>query len=429
MPGVDPASVTIMIKPVGARCTGTCAYCYYGPGEQSGGTGETMEFNVLESVFAGYLPRAPGCVTIAWQGGEPTLAGLPFFRRAVQAAARHARPGQTVTHTLQTNGTLLNEAWCRFLRDNRFLVGLSIDGPRHLHDSYRTLRSGGSSHEAAASAFRSLRDHGVACNVLSVIHDGNVHAPDEVLGHLLDLGARWLQFIPVIEWTPDEGSGSKRPASWCPDPLAYGRFLCRILDLWLARHRDSVSERAIDALIYRMTTGVESLCTAASLCARQLTVESDGSVYACDHFVTPEWRLGRICGNGPSLDREWPAGVDGAALARFVLRKRDLAEGCRGCEWRTFCGGGCPKHRPAEGLPSVLCPGYRLWFAHAVPRLEPLAREMRARDRSTSSRFGQDRITETAPRSGFQGPEGRNSPCPCGSGLKWKRCCGAHDRS
>ncbi len=289
---MNPRFVSLMCKPVGRRCTATCLYCYYGPQTEDVSSRRTMDRATLEAMLAGYLPSASDRVPLVWQGGEPTVAGLPSFVDAVTIARRLARGGQVIVHVLQTNGTRIDEAWCRFLKQEGFLVGISIDGPPHLHDSYRRTPCGGGTYREAARAFSLLRNRGVPCNVLCAVHDKNVEAADEVWDHLLGMGARWLHFIPIVEWTTPQGP-SRRLAPFSVDGEAWGRFMCRILDRWL-KTPGAVSERNIDALIHRMVSGANTLCVTAPTCARHLTVEADGSVYPCDHFVSHEWCLGRV---------------------------------------------------------------------------------------------------------------------------------------
>lgn len=367
----------MMFKPVGAACNLRCRYCYYLPlgGHLSPASG-VLPLATLAPLLRDYLRQAPAEVVISWQGGEPLLAGLPYFREAMALQRRWAGPGQRVSNTLQTNGTLLDHDWCRFLREERFLVGISLDGPAAVHDAYRVRADGSGSHAAAMRGLGLLAAHGVEFNGLCVIHDRNVAEPEELLDWFVATGVPWLQFLPAVEW---QGEQRQHLAPFCATPEAYGRFLCRLFDHWFSNSLRSVSIRFFDSLLATLLTGQATQCPEAARCPPQITVERDGALYACDHFVGAEWRLdrGHPTTTGPGVTPTGLGQVDWSRLARFTQRKADLAEPCRSCPWLPLCNGGCPKHRlgaigPAAGV-SVLCPAYRAFFSHAYPRLAWLA--------------------------------------------------------
>ncbi len=436
LPVIQPSRVTVMIKPVGALCNLDCTYCYYLPTKTVfGGREHRMSLRTLEGVFAGVLPRFGDDVTIAWQGGEPTLAGLPFFRKALEFQEQYRKPGQRIHHALQTNGTLLDDEWCVFLREHQFLIGLSVDGPAHLHDHYRLTNRGGGSHAQVLRGLRLLQKHAVDYNILCVLNNLNVHHPDEVLAFLLNLGSRWVQFIPAIEWVKSPtGDGSNQLAPYSPDPEAYGRFLCRTFDLWFDRYRKRLSVRDFDAVLNRLVVGQMPYCILDGACHNQLTIEHDGAVFGCDHFVERRWQLAQIgdpawrnpisldgasesvgltvhgTGYAPNashpgrdidttadldarydfraapsddlgLDRDWFDRVDESRLGEFAARKRNLPQACNQCSWLAFCYGGCPKHRSSGGEkpePTTLCVSYKMFYGHAMPRLRWLADYLRA---------------------------------------------------
>ena len=444
LPVIQPSRVTVMIKPMGAVCNLDCHYCYYLPTmELYGGREKRMSSTTLESVFASVLPRFEDHITIAWQGGEPTLAGLDFFRRAIGFQEKYRRPSQRVEHALQTNTTRLDDDWCRFLREKGFLVGVSIDGPPRLHDHYRRDRAGGGSSDSVLRGLRLLQKHGVEYNLLCVLNDRNVEHPDEVLGYLLNLGARHLQFIPAVEW--DEDGDEPVLRSFSPSGGAYGRFLCRVFDRWFERYRRQLSIRFFDTVLNQLVYGRSPLCIMDAACHNQLTIEHDGAVFGCDHFVERRWQLGQIgdtawenhvAANGAQrlvvgsvaepevvggYDDSWLDRVDEQRLAVFADRKQHLPAECDGCRWKRYCFGGCPKNRPGRGdaaVPSVLCDGYQQFFEHAMPRLEWLAGYLRRGQLPPDP----EAATVAAARPGEK--VGRNSPCPCGSGRKYKQCCG-----
>lgn len=442
LPVLQPSRVTVMIKPVGALCNLDCTYCYYLPTKAVfDGREHRMSEQTLEAIFAGVLPRFDNDVTIAWQGGEPTLAGLPFFEKAMELQQKYKRPEQRIRHALQTNGTLLDDDWGRFLHKHEYLVGLSVDGPRHFHDHYRLTNRHKPSSDQVMRGLRMLQRHGVEFNILCVLNDINVQHPDEVLDYLLNLGTKWLQFIPAIEWIPPEVPPEKSPeasteaapghprgnrlAPFAPDGKAYGTFLCRVFDRWFERYRHKISVRIFDAVLNRLVLGEMPFCILDASCHNQLTIEHDGSIFGCDHFVERRWQVGKIG------DREWqnPIRIDGSQdvgltvhggnmrkaddhagldiheandmqaykrddaaevaqdhgwldrvddgrLGAFAVRKQHLPDACRVCEWKPYCHGGCPKHRPHGGdlpEPSILCEGYKTFFTHAMPKFQWLA--------------------------------------------------------
>lgn len=489
LPVIQPSRVTVMIKPVGALCNMDCTYCYYLPTKTVyGGREHRMSVETLESIFASILPRFDQEVTIAWQGGEPTLAGLNFFRKAIEFQEKYKRPGQRISHALQTNGTLLNDQWCQFLHEHEFLIGLSVDGPPRFHDHYRLNNAGKGTSDQVMRGMRLLQKHGVEYNILCVLNDVNVHHPDEVMKYLLNLGSRWLQFIPAIEWEKDPADPERNVlAPYSPDPASYGRFLCRIFDLWFEKYRKRVSVRIIDAVLNKLVLGQMPFCILDGSCHNQLTIEHDGAVFGCDHFVERRWQLAQIGetdwanqirfdgsaqvgltihGDGyqknaahagrdihgaddlaarynaggddggvavveAGTDEPWFDRVETERLGHFAKRKQHLPEKCRSCQWKPYCHGGCPKHRTQGGEvpePTILCEGYMLFYAHAMPRMEWLAGYLRKNQMPpdpeparTESPGVRPNTSAGAPRGGVQRP---NEPCPCGSGLKYKRCHG-----
>ncbi len=379
LPVLQPSRTTLMIKPVGAACNLRCTYCYYLDTPDKVGCAPTrMSLATLEAIFAGYLPDAGPEVQIAWQGGEPTLAGLDFFKQAIYLQQKYARPGQTIAHAFQTNGTLLDDAWCEFLAEYNFLIGISIDGPPAWHDQYRvdSTRNAEGTHHLVERGLRRLRQHRVEHNVLTVLNDRNVQEPDALYSYLLRLGEKWMQFIPCVEWETDPVTGEPTLAPYSPDGEAYGKFLCKVFDRWFARDRGTVSIRIFDSILQTLVRGRAAECTFAGACHNQLTIEGNGDVYGCDHYVEDGYRLGSVLeGNGRWLDN-----VDTHALQRFAMRKSRLTDQCLACDHRDLCEGGCPKHRPYRGdraTQNVLCPGYHMLFEHARDKFEWLAGYLR----------------------------------------------------
>jgi len=338
-----------------------------------------------------------GPVEIAWQGGEPTLRGLNFFRRAVELAHQLRRPGQQLGFALQTNGTLLDDAWGQFLAENHFLVGLSVDGPAHLHDAYRVNRAGRGTHAQVVRGWEVLHRHGVDTNVLCTVHAANAGSPLELYRWFRDkLGARYLQFIPIVERVPQEGlavaENGWRDAegrrmlyrqhggavtSRSVDPLAWGDFLCAVFDEWIDRDVGEVFVQHVDVALGNLF-GRPSLCVHSPECGTALALEHNGDVYSCDHYVEPGYRLGNITEDTLTDLLASPA------QRGFGRTKRDaLPQQCRICPVRWACHGGCPKDRfdlTADGEPGLnhLCAGYHRFFTHVEPDLRRIADLLRS---------------------------------------------------
>jgi uncharacterized protein len=396
MPAASSAQAPfhVLAKPSGPLCNLACDYCFYleKRGLFPDAPRPRMGDEVLEAFTRSYIESQPAGtpeVQFAWQGGEPTLLGLDFFRRAVALQRRHARPGMRVTNALQTNAVLLDEDWARFLGDHDFLVGVSLDGPEDLHDRWRRDAGGRGSFRRVMRGLRALSRRSVPFNTLSVVHARNGAQPRRLYAFFKEIGSSHLQFIPLVE---RNGSGlSARSIGG----RAYGRFLSTLFDCWLEqRDVGRVFVRDFESALARLTGRGGTVCIHAATCGRSLCVEHDGSVFACDHYVEANRRLGSVL-------RE-PLGtmVEDSRQRAFGAAKRERLPGaCRDCRHLALCGGGCPKDRePATGR-NHLCAGYALFFDHALPTLQRLA--------------------------GARGPA-RNDPCPCGSGRKHKRCCLVH---
>jgi len=385
----------LMAKPVGPHCNLACRYCFYldKADQLPRGVPAQMTDEVLRAYISRVAEATEGPVVLAFQGGEPTLAGLRFFHRAA-AIAREMVSGRDIHWSLQTNGLLLDDEWCRFLAAQRVLVGLSLDGPAWAHDAVRRARGGAPTYVQVVATLRRLLRHGVEFNVLAAVHSANVSRPLEVYRHLRDLGARYLQFIPIVERQPNEaerraglrigrpGAADGGPASrtaWSVSAEDYGRFLISVFDEWRKRDVGQVGLQIVESSLSARLGAGATVCQFAQECGRSLVVETNGDVYACDHYVWPEYRRGNL------LETPLSDIVDSPEQVRFG---RDKAERLpwmwRTCEVPALCGGDCPKHRwvaaPDEpGRPrSVLCEAYRRFFNHAWPWIEQMAAEIGA---------------------------------------------------
>ncbi|MDR1804288.1 MAG: anaerobic sulfatase maturase [Treponema sp.] len=363
----------VMAKPVGSRCNVNCGYCYYLDAD-SRGENARMSDALLETFIRGYIEASPGpVVSFTWHGGEPTLAGLDFFRLAVELQKRYLPEGFKIWNNLQTNGTLLDDEWAAFLAGNRFDVGLSVDGTRELHDRYRKDSGGGATYDRAVAAVRLLQNRGIQPDLLCTVTSATAREPLAVYRSLRQLGTGWIQFIPIVRRT---GGGELSPESVGGEE--YGRFLCEIFDEWLLNDIGKTEVQLFAETAMVRSGRAASLCWMAPTCGRVLIVERDGGVYACDHYVTPERRLGDIAASGLG------ALVDSPEQRRFGDDKRGtLPRQCRECESLALCNGGCPKDRlsaSTDGEPglNVLCAGLKRFFVHSEA---PMKRAMALRRR------------------------------------------------
>ncbi len=361
------APLAVMAKPVGSRCNMRCAYCYYlEKGKYSENKKQTrMSFDLLERLIRQTVAASPGpVVSFTWHGGEPTLAGMDFYKKALELERKYLPKGREVWNNLQTNGLLLNEGWCRFLKENRFDVGLSIDGSEEVHDANRRLVNGAGTFRRVREAIRRLREAGLEPDLLCTVNRVSQEKPLEVYRALRDTGAVWVQFIPVVIRDQEGGAA---PGSVTPE--GYGRFLTAVFDEWVTRDLGRLDVQLFAEMARIMAGGQASLCWMSPDCGHVLIVEEDGAVYSCDHFVDPDHRLGNL--REGSLAR-----MAGSEFQRaFGLGKKEgLTEECRACPYLRFCNGGCPKDRfgrSGEGQPGQywLCPGLKAFFAHAQPIL------------------------------------------------------------
>ena len=406
-----PPLSTILVKPAGPDCSLQCTYCFYRcKADLFGGGAHRMDLSTLEALVRKALARGRGPVSFVWQGGEPTLMGLDFFRKAVALQRRFGR-GRTVGNALQTNGVALDDAWAGFLAEARFLVGLSWDGPADIHDTYRKDAAGRGTFGDVSRAADLLLAAGVEVNALAVVNDLSVEHPERIYRFFLDRGLAHMQFVPCIEPDPNQ---PHRPAPFCPAPEAYGRFLCRLFDAWKAdfdpEGLPTTSIRRFDALARSFAGEPPPECTLAKVCGSYLVVEHNGDIYPCDFFVESDKKLGNI-------RRDDPAALLGSAAQRqFGRLKARLPKPCGDCPWLAHCRGGCIRHRGPWGeaeQPNHFCTAYRALFEHAEPTLRRVARAWNAH-----------KARSTAPAPSSSRPPGRNAPCPCGSGKKYKRCCG-----
>ncbi|MBM3310321.1 MAG: anaerobic sulfatase maturase [Candidatus Aminicenantes bacterium] len=362
---------SLLVKPAGPDCNLACSYCFYR--DKSAVFPETlvhrMSGEVLEATMRQLFDQSGPSVSVGWQGGEPTLMGLPFFEKAVELQIRFGR-GKSVGNGLQTNGLLLDRTWAKFLREYHVLVGLSLDGPEHVHDRYRLKSGGQSTWREVVDRAGMLLDEGVETNALVVVNDYSVRFPEEVYEFHKSLGLVHMQFIPCVEADPADPS---RGASFSAPGEAFGDFLVKLFDLWRADFRDgepTTFVRFFDSLFFLYVDREPPECTLLPECGTYLVVEHNGDVYACDFFVEPAWKLGHV------LDGKLIHMLNSARQAEFGRGKSRLPGPCRACPWLRICRGGCPKDRlrdPGDGGLSHFCAGLKKFFAHADPHFRALA--------------------------------------------------------
>jgi uncharacterized protein len=404
--------LSVLFKTVSTDCNLDCSYCYYRESSEGTRLRRRIDRNMLEALVPQYMEYVAdvGQAGFAWQGGEPTLAGLEFFRWVVDLEDRHARPGTVISNALQTNGVLLDDAWGSFLKQYNFLVGVSVDGPAEVHDIARKDRGGHGSFRRVMAGVDVLRRHGVDFNCLCVAGPHNVRRTRDLMRFFRTEGFSHIQFIPAMDF---QSTDPEKPVTYLIGPEDYGDFLALLFDEWYQDGCPTISIRTFDSFLQSYLGVPSELCVHGDSCSGALVVEYNGDVYPCDFFVHPRWRLGNISSH--SLR----AMVKSEERAGFVGRKHPLPVECQACEWNALCNGGCPRNRVAleDGCqaPDYFCRSYKRFLSHADARLRSL------RDRLLSRlRYRQQfQLMEAQKRP----RPGRNDPCPCGSGRKHKACC------
>jgi uncharacterized protein len=386
MKSIPPPNFHVLAKPTGAICNLACTYCFYLDKER---LYPDSSFRMSEAILEQYIRQLiaghrASPVTVAWQGGEPTLMGLDFYRRAVEFQNQYRKPGMTFENTMQTNGILLDDAWCQFFKAHNFLIGISLDGPRDLHNAYRVDKNGKGSFDQVLRGLRLLQKHQVEYNVLTAVNHTNADHPLAVYRFLRDeVGARWMQFIPVVERSHKLGHARCQDASQVAEhsvrPEQWGRFLTTIFDEWVRNDVGRVFVQTFEAAA-RNWMGLTSsgMCVFNETCGAALALEHNGDLYACDHYVEPAYRLGNIADTDIidllTSDRQRKFGQD-----KFDT----LPHQCLACEVRFACHGECPKNRfsiTAAGEPGLnyLCSGWYHFFTHIAHPMNVIVSLLRA---------------------------------------------------
>ena len=425
-----PPRIHVLSKPSGATCNLACSYCFFLDKEL---LYPNSKFRMTDEILEKYIQQLiethrTSEVTVAWQGGEPTLIGVDFYRKAIEFQNKYRKPGMTFENTMQTNGTLLNDEWCEFLKENNYLIGISIDGPQHLHDTYRVDKGDRGTFDQVMRGLRLLQKYEIEYNILTTVNRLNADYPLEVYRFLRDeVGTNWIQFIPVIERVNPDGYNIYQVGNTVTErsvrPEQFGRFLIRIFDEWVHKDVGKVFVQTFEAAARNwMGLASSGMCVFEETCGLGLALEHNGDLYSCDHFVEPDYLLGNI------QEEHMLQFVSSDQQMQFGLDKRDsLPRYCLECDVRFACHGECPKNRfiktpdGEDGL-NYLCAGYKGFFHRINEPLKILTVLMR------SGRPASDVMTilddkEAHFPTAFTKAKA-DEPCPCGSEMPFKQCHG-----
>ncbi len=400
-------SVSVMWKTVSEACNLACDYCYYSRCAGQPHKVQQIDPGMLEKFikdYMAYVHQTDGVAVFAWQGGEPLLAGIDFFREVVRLQARYAWPNTVISNSVQTNGTLITDEWARFFKKYKFLLGVSLDGPQHIHDARRVDHAGHGSYERVMRGVAHLNRHQVEYNVLTVVHQGNVHHVEELMDFYLEHRFAWLQFIPAMEF---KAQNIEQEPTYEITSAEYGKFLCDVFDRWIGDGEPKFSVRLFDSVLSLHMNRKAGYCILGETCDKSLVLELNGDAYPCDFHIHEDWKLGNV---GRNTVREL---LQSEKMRQFLTMKPTLPKACRQCRWNAVCHGGCPRNRrvldTGELGTDIFCAAYKQFFAYSETRMTNLA--LRTRRRLFEA--GMETHREI----------GRNELCPCGSGQRYKNCC------
>ncbi len=427
----------LLVKPSGPDCNLACEYCFYlEKNKLFGAKKHRMSEEVLEEMIKQALTQGTKHFSFGWQGGEPTLMGLDFFKKAIEFQKKYSN-NQIISNSLQTNGILLNAEWAEFLKENKFLVGLSIDGPEHIHDHYRKNIAGQGSWKKVYENAKLLLEKDVAVNTLSVVNDYSVDHCEEIYNFHKALGIKYMQFIPIVE---TDKKNSTTAAPYSVSSKKFGQYLCKLFDLWQKDFKSghpTISIRFFEALFHKYAGFDAPECFLKEECGVYLVAEHNGNVYSCDFFVEPEWKLGNLMQDN-LLDM-----LNSEKQDKFAKLKSDLPKECLTCKWLELCRGGCTKDRirdPQDNNVSHFCEAYKIFFEYSDEIFKQMASDWKKEQRETAEKHRAEQANNNQQQfieneqgkqqtpiqtTGSSSDEiGRNDPCPCGSGKKYKKCCG-----
>ncbi|UCF28952.1 MAG: anaerobic sulfatase maturase [Chloroflexota bacterium] len=427
---LPPPRIHVLAKPSGATCNLACSYCFFLDKEL---LYPNSKFRMTDEVLENYIRQLieshrTSEVTVAWQGGEPTLMGVDFYRTAIQYQEKYRKPGMTFENTMQTNGTLLDDEWCEFFKENDYLIGISIDGPQHLHDAHRVDKGSQGTYDNVMRGLRLLQKHEVEYNVLVTVNSLNADYPREIYRFMRDeVGTKWIQFIPIVERVNPDGYNVYQMGNTVTErsvrPEQFGRFLIQVFDEWIREDVGEIFVQTFEAAA-RNWMGLDSsgMCVFEETCGLGLAIEHNGDLYSCDHFVEPDYLLGNI------KEEHMLQMVASDEQTKFGQDKRDsLPQYCLDCDVRFACHGECPKNRFIEtpsGEPGLnyLCAGYKGFFHRINEPFKILTMLMR------SGRPASDVMAIVADREiHFKESFAKakvDDNCPCGSQMRFKDCHG-----
>lgn len=405
----DNGNVGVMWKTVSEACNLACDYCYYStcagkPGQNI----NRIDSFILEKFIQEYIHRNGGIASFAWQGGEPLLAGLDFFEEVVALQHKYTPLHGRADNAIQTNGTLITGRWAHFLKKHHFLVGVSLDGPKEIHDARRVDSLGQGSYDRVMRGIFYLKQHQVDFNILTVVHQGNVGRAVELMEFYKNEGFKFIQFIPCMEFRAQQGDTM---ASYDITPEQYGEFLCEIFDIWYNNGDPDMYVRFFDNLLNVYVNREAELCVHCAKCPDMIILEQNGDAYPCDFYMSPEWKTGNVATHSINELMEHPA------QKKFAAIKGALPQICKLCKWKSLCHGGCPRNRQwlPDGVSTsadYFCAAYRKIYEYADERMKALGTVVRKR------MFDHNVMRHLNGR-----PPRRNEPCACGSGKKYKHCC------
>ncbi len=396
---------SLLIKPASADCNLRCEYCFYIDHLEEGTKAPRMSDEILELMIKSYMSTNQyNSYSFGWQGGEPTIMGLKFFKRVVELQQKCGPPGAVVSNGLQTNGTLITDEMAKFFAEYKFLLGVSLDGPDYLHDYYRKTLGQKPTHHLVLRGIENLKKNNVELNILVLVNNKTVKKATEIYQYLKEKGFFYHQYIPCVEYNENN-----KPHSYSITGEEWGAFLCELFDQWIKEDIYRVSIRLFDSILEYLVYGRYNVCVMNKDCCQYFVIEYDGSVYPCDFFVRKDLFLGNL------KTGTWQDFMNSPVYHRFGRQKAIWNKECDSCPFLNFCHGDCQKIRVGgTGSPktlSVLCKGWKKFYAHTLPHFEVLANKIKVEQRIQPSI--QVKVKKF----------GRNDPCPCGSGKKYKNCC------
>lgn len=358
---------SLLIKPASAACNLRCEYCFYiGHLDLIKGNGRPeMTDETLEKLVSGYMKVPMPEYNFAWQGGEPTLMGLDFFKKVVELQKKYAPAGARIGNALQTNATLIDKPMAEFFAENHFLVGVSLDGPKTVHDTYRLTAGGKPTHREVMRGIQYLRGAVTDFNILSLVNSVNINKPKELYRYYREKGFNYLQFIPCVEY---DGNGNLTRYSITGEE--WGEFLCDLFDIWYSRDTRKISIRHFDSVLNYLIHGKYTVCSMDRDCRQYFVVEYDGGIFPCDFFVKEELKLGNIHSSS------WPDVIRNPIYEQFGKQKSQWNKKCESCRWLQLCHGDCQKMRGPDASPSTLselCEGWQMFYDYTMDRFEKLA--------------------------------------------------------